>query len=408
MKKQIITIMLITILLLQSCISNVFAVEDITPDFTNDGKEGEYTQEDFESLQESYNQLYKDNNNVSAETPISFLASVFAYIFSIIPGSTNALLSIAVMSDIPTYEYKFFTIESLLKGEFSLFDINIFDSSYRDSTINSILKENTAKWFYALRNFAIVALLAVLIYIGILMAISEMASDKAKYKKMLASWFVSFVLIFVIQYVLIIAINFSGALVKIISGVAENIENVTTQNTNESTYKVADKQGKQLERQIVHGYVNNQGENIPGILSGISQSDGWTRLEQVAVYSILVYYQAKFFFMYIKRMFMVCFLTAVSPLITITYSIDKAGDNQAQAYKNWFREIMIAIFIQPLHLLFFLIFIYSTQSIALRAPIFAILLIGTLSRAESIVRKIFKFNSKSLGVLGKGGGKNKK
>ena len=95
-------------------------------------------------------------------------------------------------------------------------------------------------------------------------------------------------------------------------------------------------------------------------------------------------------FMYLKGFFTVGFLIAVSPLITITYSIDKAGDNKAQAYKTWFKEIIVAIFIQPIHLMFFLIFMASTQEIILRVPILAIFLIGTLSRAELIIRKLFK------------------
>lgn len=107
--------------------------------------------------------------------------------------------------------------------------------------------------------------------------------------------------------------------------------------------------------------------------------------------------------MYVKRFFVIGFLTAISPLITITYSIDKAKDNQAQAYKTWFKEIMVAIFIQPIHLLFFLIFMRSTQEIIFRAPIFAIVLIGALSRAETMVKKLFKVNRNSFGSLKRGG-----
>lgn len=330
---------------------------------------------------------------ISGKTSENLIASILAFVIMPLPASINAFLSIAAQPDGPNQTMRWFTIESLLSGKIDLFDINIFNFSDNNSSINKITKENVAKWFYALRNFAIVALLAVLIYIGILMAISATAQDKAKYKRMLANWFVSFVLIFVIQYVLIIAINVSNQLIKIIVSVSEQIENSTDAQNTEG------EQQDEIELKLIFGYLKQDGTKVPGFLSMIGTNSGWTRLALVAVYAVLVYYQLKFFFLYLKRFFIVGFLTAISPLITITYSIDKAGDNQAQAYKTWFKEIMVAIFIQPIHLLFFLIFMRSTQEIILRAPIFAILLIGTLSRAEAIVRKLFKVERNSIGSL---------
>ena len=44
------------------------------------------------------------------------------------------------------------------------------------------IRKNIAIWYYALRNLAIGILLAILIYVGIRMAISTVASDEAKYK----------------------------------------------------------------------------------------------------------------------------------------------------------------------------------------------------------------------------------
>ncbi|MBR6033570.1 MAG: hypothetical protein IKP28_02355 [Clostridia bacterium] len=107
--------------------------------------------------------------------------------------------------------------------------------------------------------------------------------------------------------------------------------------------------------------------------------------------------------MYLKRMLMVGFLIVISPLITITYSIDKAGDNQAQAYQTWMKEFLVNVFIQPLHALIFIVFMYSIYGIMERAPLLAILFISALSRGEGIVRKIFKMGpSAAIGGLGKG------
>lgn len=360
--------------------------------------------------------VYYGNQNaeISNTTSLEWIAEIMAFAIAIIPCSINALLCIAIMPDtVPKAETFFFTIERLLSGKIDLFDINIFDiptsdenissEDVNDSSINLIIKKNVAKWFYALRNFAIVALLAVLIYIGILMAISATSKDKARYKNMLINWFVSFILIFVIQYILIIAITASNQFIKMILQISDSMEIVISGNESANVNPntgVLEEQKRELELELVFGYVNSNGTSVPGILSNIPGSTGWTRLAITIVYCVFVYYQVKFFFMYLKRLFIVGFLTAISPLITITYSIDKARDTQAQAYKTWFKEIMINIFIQPIHLVFFLIVINSTKEIILRTPIFAILLIGSLSRAESIIRKLFKVDrTNSLGSL---------
>ena len=44
--------------------------------------------------------------------------------------------------------------------------------------------------------------------------------------------------------------------------------------------------------------------------------------------------------MYIKRMITVAFLILISPIITITYSIDKAGNGKAEAFSTWLREFL--------------------------------------------------------------------
>jgi len=75
----------------------------------------------------------------------------------------------------------------------------------------------------------------------------------------------------------------------------------------------------------------------------------------VIVYGVLIYYQIKFFIIYLKRFLAVGFLIVISPLITITYSIDKARDNQAQAYKTWMKEFLVNVFILFVPLLFFLV-----------------------------------------------------
>ena len=57
---------------------------------------------------------------------------------------------------------------------------------------------------------------------------------------------------------------------------------------------------------------------------------GWAAL---CVYICLVILTIMFLIMYIKRMLTISFLIIIAPLITITYSIDKLGDNKSQAFQ---------------------------------------------------------------------------
>ena len=57
----------------------------------------------------------------------------------------------------------------------------------------------------------------------------------------------------------------------------------------------------------------------------------------------------------------------------ITYSIDKAGDGKAQAFGAWFIEYFTNIMIQPLQAILYLIFVFSANEIAQKAPIVGVI-----------------------------------
>ena len=89
---------------------------------------------------------------------------------------------------------------------------------------------------------------------------------------------------------------------------------------------------------------------------------------------------------------MIGFLIAIAPLVTITYSIDKAGDGRAQAFSNWTKEMIINVLIQPLHALIYLVIIVTANNIVLNSPTVAILLLLSMERVEKMVRTIFNIN----------------
>lgn len=107
------------------------------------------------------------------------------------------------------------TPDDLFFNRVGLTNIDFFDFSGNASVIQTI-RINVATWYYVLRILSIVILLAVLIYIGIRMAISTIASDQAKYKRMLMDWAVSFALVFFLNYIIIFTIETNNALIGLL------------------------------------------------------------------------------------------------------------------------------------------------------------------------------------------------
>lgn len=266
----------------------------------------------------------------------------------------------------------------ILFDKLEITDVNFFnfDNSLSDGVLT--IRKNIAIWYYALRNLSIGILLAILIYVGIRMAISTVADEKAKYQKMLIAWVKGFCMIFVLIYIIMIAINISNGIVELVPKSTEN-----------------------LEKTLMYGNGTIQNPQKDSIADKMATLKGWNYVAICILYWVIVYYQLKFFILYFKRVLSVGFLIIISPLISITYPIDSIGDEKAQGYQRWLKEILINIFIQPLHLVLYSIFITSAGAIATVAPLFAAIFLVGLSRGEKIVKNIFGIRgAQSISSLG--------
>ena len=87
-----------------------------------------------------------------------------------------------------------------------------FNPSGNTSEAAKTFREAVAGWYYIVRLIAIAALLLILIYVGIRMALSTVASDQTKYKKMLVDWATSMALVFLLHYIIVITITIGGIL----------------------------------------------------------------------------------------------------------------------------------------------------------------------------------------------------
>lgn len=261
----------------------------------------------------------------------------------------------------------FLTPDDILFNRVGITEIDFFNFSGETSVVNTI-RTNIATWYYILRILAIIILLAVLIYIGIRMAISTVASEQAQYKRMLTDWIVSFVILFLLNYIIIFTIEANNAFVGMLAGPAR-----TT---------------------IGSGIVNKL---VIMSATSIRATNSWTAF---IVYIALVGMTTAFLVTYIKRMLTIGFLIIISPLITITYAIDKVKDAKAQALNTWMKEFMFNVLIQPFHCIIYLVFISTIMNTlgtkaSLAKMILAIICMKFMWTAEGIVKKIFGFKEAS-------------
>ena len=116
-----------------------------------------------------------------------------------------------------------------------------------------------------------------------------------------------------------------------------------------------------------------------------------------AVYFILVTQTIGLLISYINRMLKVAFLMIISPLITLTYSIDKMGDGKAQALGTWLKEFVFTVLMQPFHCIIYLVMVSTSIELLndnvkeLGYAVLAIICIRFVKQAEEIVRRIFHF-----------------
>ena len=270
-------------------------------------------------------------------------------------------------------------------NKYTVLDVDYFDFSQtgNDQKIIMSLRTSVAEWFFTLRNVCSAILLCILIYVGIRMALSTVAEEKAKFKKMLMDWAASLALIYVLQYIMIFTIAVNEAIVDFL---------------------------RQVTYADIHQSMN---EIMASAALGISMGS----IMATAVYVMIMFQTIAFLITYMNRVIKVGFLILISPMISITYSIDKIGDGKAQALNYWLKEFVYCILIQPFHCVMYLAFVNIAISLMqtnnllvtlgeggafnynqLVNGLLVILCLKFINDGEKVVKKIFNFQETGEGV----------
>ena len=261
------------------------------------------------------------------------------------------------------------TLDEILFNKVEVLSVNFFDLDTKDTVVKKI-RENVAMWYYGLRNLSAIILFVILIYTGLKMALTTIAEEKAKYSQMIVDWLVSIVLLFILHYLMQFIIIINNQIVEIFS----------------------------------KGLVDQKGETIDMVDQFFvnAWSVGFTEgVGSALAYLALVGMTFVFLLAYLKRMITTAFLIVIAPLVTITYSIDKMGDNKSQALNNWLKEFSYNILIQVFHCGSYLALVQSSMKIlnkekSLSAVVVSFIMIVFMYQAEKIIKFIFKINPESM------------
>ena len=296
-------------------------------------------------------------------------------------------------------------------NKYKLLDINFFKISEAEDDGIRQMRINIAQWYHVMQGISAAAMLVVLVYVGIRMALSTLAEDKAKYKKMLVDWVVGVVLLFSMHWIIVATVYTNNAIVKGLEVMFTSI-----QGDNASNLAVS--------------YLMESLALMSVLSIGIAS------FSALMVFVMIVFQTLMFLFGYITRMIKVAFLIVISPLIVITYAIDKMGDGKSQAFNAWLKEFVFTILIQPFHCVIYFAFCsvsmkllimsltggsFSINNIGdlimagltslapgqlaldkLSMGILAVLCLKFINDAEQIVRHIFHFEDDSKGSLAVG------
>lgn len=285
-------------------------------------------------------------------------------------------LSKSIFSDKWKIPNMLYCPENIFANKIAALDVNfIHPNSYTNAYGEDVtsgaseIAPTIASWYKAFRNIAVVGLLCVLVYLGIRILIETSVQGKAKYKESLKDWFVALCLIF--------------AMHLIMAGTLMIIEKVTELVSESVESEIHVQVGDNIKFKT----------NLTGYVRLKAQGSKWDEIAgYTVIYFALVIYTGIFTVMYLKRFLYMAFLTMISPLVALTYPMDKAGDGKAQAFNMWFKEYLMHAILQPVHLLLYTALVGSAINLAKENVIYALVAIGFLIPAEKLIKKMFKLD----------------
>ena len=260
------------------------------------------------------------------------------------------------------------TIDKIILGQVPLLDVNFFSDTaggakLKDDGALAILRENIAVWYYALRNLSIVIMLLILIYLGIRLAISTVATEKAEYKRLLVNWLVGFIIIFFIHFYLMFILQLNETLIGWIYNTSQS---TTTTATESSVYETVRTKAYEVK-----------------LSSGMAGT---------ILYLVLVVLMLKFFYIYLKRLLSIAILTIMAPAMGAVYAFGKITSGKSNAFTTWMKDYTLLVLVQSVHALVYFMFVKVVLQLtetSFVGIVIALLVLNFMLKAANIFFDIF-------------------
>ena len=282
----------------------------------------------------------------------------------------------------PNFKY---SCEEIFANKVPMLDVNFLNPSVDSSdnvggnNIAEVLQGIIKAWYRVLRMIAIVGLLSVLIYTGIRIMIDSNVENKAKYKQRLIDWVVAILILFTMHYIMSFTLAMTEELTDLFTGDSEDTWTIAAHYSTKDLYFKT---------------------NLIGLARFQVQNDNlFAKLTFEVVYIALIAFTVKFTIVYLKRVLHMAFLTMISPIVALTYPIDKMNDGKAQGFTLWLREYVFNALLQPMHYLLYTMLVSSSLTLAASNPIYAIVALFFISHAEKFLKQLFGFGKASGGMV---------
>ena len=284
--------------------------------------------------------------------------------------------TIAALDDVKfTLITSLFSLDKLFFGDFKLLDVNIFKVKNKDGNssengkydnVSAAFKSGIASWVGIIRLMAL-ALSFIIFIVAIINIIYNMASNPGpiqiqKSKQLIQDLVVSIFIAVLIPFLLAGILYFNDFLMGVL---------------NNFRYSLMSAGVKNFEFQIYA----NMFSPIEGLKKG-----ALNYVVTILSYIYLSFLHIKFIIVFLDRLMSVAIMVIISPLIAVTYALDKAGDNKSQILNSFIGEFVSLVALAPLYALIYLTFMVLLAGIATAQPILGLIILSYFQKVERLLK----------------------
>lgn len=261
--------------------------------------------------------------------------------------------------------------DTIFSGKIDVLNANIFKSNdegfaWGEATLGQQLRSMVAQIYIVLRNICAIVLLIALLYTGINILITHnLAARKAQWMESIQNWMIGLILLIFSHIIMITIFYVSDTLVLALQ------DSIGSSNF--------------MQTLIVKCFKS------------------WDMAEQI-IYLIMLtwlfYLTVVFAISYFKRLFYICLLTILAPVVSVMYAF---GKGTRSIYQNWFKDYLKTVLIQPMHIIMYYVLISIPLGIANGTPgnfwgnsitgisrlIYALIGLTFIKGFEQLINKLF-------------------